>query len=381
MSLMAKPNILILENSIAVTGALKSILNSASALNEYFRFSFIIPRKSTTANYIRKYNFDSIEQLDFIELNKGLISIILYFPQLIINAIKFKKILNRQNIHLVHVNDLYNLIPAMSIVLGTKVPYICHIRFLPDRFPKILFTWWLRIHLRYAKQIIAVSGTLKSRLPSHQKINMIHDALPINIVSKPSIIKNTNKDHLVFLYLANFIHGKGQNYALEAFNAIHQSLPNWKLRFVGGNMGLAKNIRFFNNLRKQAENYGIEEKIEWTAFTDDVVSEYMLADIVLNFSDSESFSMTCLEALYYGVPLIATKSGGPQEILEEGETGLLVRTKAIDEMSEAMLKLASQKELRNAMSEKAKGNVRERFSYQKTSTLLMESYNKSIMQA
>ena len=37
-------------------------------------------------------------------------------------------------------------------------------------------------------------------------------------------------------------------------------------------------------------------------------------DMVLNFSEAESFSLTCLDALYYGVPLIATDCGGPAEL-------------------------------------------------------------------
>ena len=56
---------------------------------------------------------------------------------------------------------------------------------------------------------------------------------------------------------------------------------------------------------------------------------------MLNFSESESFSMTCLESLYYGTPLIATDSGGPAELFKHGESGHLVPNRDVQAMAKA----------------------------------------------
>lgn len=98
--------------------------------------------------------------------------------------------------------------------------------------------------------------------------------------------------------------GKGQDFALQSFAQVHETLPNWKLRLVGGDMGLKKNRDYIAKLKREAKRLNMERKIEWIAFTEDVELEYKQADIVLNFSESESFSITCLEALYFGRPLI-----------------------------------------------------------------------------
>jgi glycosyltransferase involved in cell wall biosynthesis len=371
---MNKPRILIIENSIAVTGALKAILKSAHDLRSDFDFFFIIPKNSQTKLIIEKAGF-AAEQFNMIEINKNFLTLLLYLPQLLINASKLKKTVSRLRIDLIHVNDLYNLIPPVAVCVGMRVPYISHVRFLPNRFPEILFSTWMKIHVRFANKIIAVSQSLKNSLPKHVKIVMIYDGFPFEKkLSAPVEKKNTH----TFLYLANFIRGKGQDHALAAFAQIHAKIPHWKLRFVGGDMGLPKNKDYLNELHQMAEKTGLTEKIEWAGFTEDVEREYRSADIVINFSESESFSMTCAEALYFGIPTIASDSGGPAEIIDHTETGLLVANRQLDHMSEGMLKLATDSELREFMKQNSIKAAQRKFSPEKTSAVLKELYTLSL---
>ena len=83
---------------------------------------------------------------------------------------------------------------------------------------------------------------------------------------------------------------------------------------------------------------------------------------MLNFSEGESFSMTCLEAAFYGTPVIATRCGGPEEIIEDGQTGILVPVKDIDAMQTAILKLAGDVSLRKRLAAAGKEYVRQKFS-------------------
>ena len=174
--------------------------------------------------------------------------------------------------------------------------------------------------------------------------------------------------------------GKGQDFALQSFAQVHETLPNWKLRLVGGDMGLKKNRDYMAKLKREAKRLNIERKIEWIAFTEDVELEYKQADIVLNFSESESFSITCLEALYFGRPLIATDCGGPAEIIDDDETGLLVPNRKVDAMAKAMLQLALDKKKRERMGAKARDVVKEKFSVEKTSFRLKEIYEQVLKQ-
>jgi L-malate glycosyltransferase len=378
---MKKPRILIIENSIDVTGALKSITRTAYDLKDHFDFQFVIPTGSRGRPWIEGKGFNNIHELPMKEISRRLSSLVLYIPFLLVNTFRLHKIVKHERIALIHVNDLYNLLPVVYTMFGGSRPYVCHIRFLPDKFPKVLFDFWLKLHLRHAKKIITVSHAVMKQLPNHPKITVIHNELPVEERYPEKIEPKTNKSTLTFLYLSNFMEGKGQNFALEAFAKIHKELPNWKLRFVGGDMGLIKNAAFRKALEERAKELGIFEKTEWIGFTEEVEREYKEADIVLNFSESESFSITCLEALYFGMPVIATDCGGPVEIIEHNNTGMLVENRNIGAMEKTMLELAKNGEMRRTIGQKARLSVRNKFSIEHTSYRMRKEYRIILNQA
>lgn len=377
--MFSKKRILIIENAIDVTGGLKSILSTCVPLSAQFEFIFVIPAHSHTSGEIKQHGFTVIE-LPIRELNKSLLSVIVYLPYLIINTVRIRRIIRNHNIDLVHVNDLYNLLPVMLRILGSKTPYVCHIRFMPDRFPAWLFNFWVRLHLRFADKIIVVSQSLMNRLPRNEKFELIYNELPLKDRYPHYVKEQTEAGTFRFLYLSNYIRGKGHDFALKAFAKIHLQIPEWTLHFVGGDMGLLKNSAFKEELKALAAELGILEKTTWEGFTEEVELEYKRADIVLNFSESESFSITCLEALYYARPLIASDCGGPADIINPMETGVLVENRNINKMSEAMLQLATNKVLRQTLASRAKESVMEKFSIDKTLYRLRNIYNAVVLE-
>jgi L-malate glycosyltransferase len=368
-----KPVILIIDNSIDVTGALKSIALSARELCDHFDYRFILPKDSRALPWLERQAF-VVYQLPMREIRKDFNAIVRYLPALVENSLRLKRIIKDEAVDLIHNNDLYNMLPVFLKIGGMRVPYICHIRFLPERFPKLLLRSWLRLHVRFASSIVAVSKVVLKQLPLHPKIMMIYDRLPMEEhCAAPNA--DTSK---TFLYLSNFMEGKGQDHAIRAFALVHQQLPDWKIRFVGSDMGLPKNKAYASGLRDLAKRLGVSEKIEWCGFTEDVEMEYKHADIVLNFSESESFSMTCAETLFYGRPLIATDCGGPSEIVSHGESGIIVGNREITQMSEAMTKLASNDALRRKLSMNGRAMVRDKFNYQETSHKLLQVYSQAL---
>jgi L-malate glycosyltransferase len=376
---MKKPTILIIENSIDVTGALKSITRTAFDLRDQFDFMFIIPQHSKGRFWIEGKGFNCIYELPMREISRRFSSLLLYAPYLLINAYRLNKIVRQHGISIIHVNDLYNLLPVAIRLFGSAKPYVCHIRFLPDKFPGWLFNFWLKLHLKYAKRIIAVSNSVLKQIPEHPKLTLIYNELPVEERYPDLVNPEPNKSTYTFLYLSNFIRGKGQNYGLEAFARIHNDLPYWKLRFVGGDMGLEKNRNFRRELQHNAEKLGILEKTEWVGFTEAVELEYKKADIVLNFSESESFSITCLEALFFGRPVIATDCGGPAEIIDDGISGYLVPNRKIESMAEAMKTLATRKMNLIEMGLHGREIVKSRFSIENTSYRLLQYYKEVLI--
>jgi glycosyltransferase involved in cell wall biosynthesis len=366
---MKKPVVLIIENSTHITGALKSIVRTSEDLNEYYKFVFVLPRHSQARTWVESKGFH-VHELPMIELSRRPRSLLMYFPVLLWNTFRLRKIIRKERASIVHNNDLYNLLPVTLAFMGMKIPYINHIRFLPEKFPAWLFNYWLRLHIKYAHAIICVSGHLRKQLPALDKIKMIYNELPATEKHEKSLPAGNT-----ILYLSNVIRGKGQNFAIKAFAKIAPLHPSWKLRFVGGDMGMEKNKKFKEELKAAIQYYQIESQIEWSDFSDDVESEYKKAAFAINFSESESFSITCLEAQFFGCPIIATRSGGPAEIIVDGQTGFLVPVGDIKTMVEAMQKLIDDHPLRVTFAAHGKVHVREKFSVQNTSYQLKTQYD------
>jgi glycosyltransferase involved in cell wall biosynthesis len=84
-------------------------------------------------------------------------------------------------------------------------------------------------------------------------------------------------------------------------------------------------------------------------------------DIFVLSSRTEGFSIACIEAMACGVPVVATRSGGPQHILDE-HTGILVPPDRPEELADAVEQLAHDPTLRERLAVAGPTRVRERFS-------------------
>ncbi|MEM6843694.1 MAG: glycosyltransferase family 4 protein [Bacteroidota bacterium] len=371
-----KPTVLIIENSIDTTGAFNSIFNYARYAQAEYHFLFVLPHKSQLLKRVRQSGFE-VETLPFREISKNSVNLLLYFPTLLINAIRLKKIAQERQASIVHVNDFYNLVGVMTKAIGGKFTLLTHVRFMPNRFPPLLVKFWMKLNLVYSTYIICVSKAVKQCLSDHSKLRVIYDSLA-SFPSEFVFREHAEDGRIKLLYLAHYIPGKGQDIALEAFVNAYQQNPKLRFRFVGGDMGLEKNKQYKEYLEQRAKALEIYPVIEFNGATSNVAEELKQTDIFLNFSESESFSMTCLEALASGVPLVATDSGGPAELFEHGMSGYLVPNRDAEAGTKAILLLAEDKRIRKRFSQNGISYVRCKFSTENTVGKLTNLYAKIV---
>lgn len=371
-----KRRVLILENAIDVTGGLKSVLNSSTRLQDDFEFTIALPVRSRCFSFVQAYHIRAIE-FPFYELSKNILSWIFYFPVLLRNTIKLKRLVTQLKIDLIIANDFYNLLPCSLRLVGGTVPFVCFVRFLPDRFPKILVKFWTFLNAKYSARIIAVSEAVKKQIRSGREVEVVYDGVVNSVDTSPEADEPITLSPTI-LYLSNLIEGKGQQYALESFKPLAKKYPEWRLRFVGGDMGLKKNKAYAAYLVNRAAELNIREQVEWKPFQENVQKEYCAASIVLNFSDSESFSLTCLEAMTAGRPVIATNSGGPDEIIDTMQNGILVPVGDVTAMTGAMDLLIANPEMREKIGKAARDHVLSKFASRNTCDQLRAIYLNSM---
>lgn len=94
----------------------------------------------------------------------------------------------------------------------------------------------------------------------------------------------------------------------------------------------------------------------------DVEDYLQAADLGLITSDSESFCMSILEAMFFECPSVATHVGGIPEVVENGVTGLIVPPGDAEQLSSAVEKLIQNLDLRKSLGRAAKQQAQEKFS-------------------
>lgn len=363
-------NILIIDNSIAFTGAFKCALNEAELLSGNHRFIFVLPKHSTLVKTLEEKGIKA-HQLPMLEIKRSIPVLLLYPFMLLRNTIALRKIVKAEQVEIVQVNDFYNMLGVMLKAFGYKGRLLTYVRFLPSVMPGALRNLWIKFGLKYSDKMVAVSDAVLKQLPANPKAIRIYD--PVQLTERQVQKTYGTKDTISVLYLSNYIRGKGQDDAVEAFATAYSVNKNLRLTFMGGDMGLEKNIAFRASLEARVNELGLSDVVIFAPFNPDVENAIKSADIVLNFSEAESFSMTCLEAAYYGTALIATRCGGPEEIIDNGNTGITVPVKDAGAMADAILQLANNAALRNQYAIAGRQYVINKFS--------IDGYKKTIQQA
>lgn len=354
-------NILIIDSSNGITGAFKCALNEALLLSDDHRFVFVVPKNSTNIPLLKENGFTAYT-FPLKELGKSVKAVSMYPFYLIGNITRLKTIVAKEKIDVVQVNDFYNLLGAGLKMSGAKTKLFTYVRFLPSSLPRSLKNLWAKTAQQYSDKVIAVSDAVLQQLPSHPNTIRIYDPA---ILEEKLPARSTSQEGITFLYLANFTRGKGQEHALAAFKKVYESNKNIRLKYVGGFLGLEKNKLFKEELQHEVQRMNLDDVVSFHEFDSNVEQLLKNSEVLLNFSEAESFSMTCLEASYYGIPVIATKCGGPEEIIVHEETGLLVEKKNVEAMVNAMWRLASDRAMRERLGSAARNYVREKFSKQR----------------
>ena len=171
--------------------------------------------------------------------------------------------------------------------------------------------------------------------------NSVHHQFFNSQLSSPSTKPFT------FINVGNIEHNKGTDLLLKSFaKCFRNSDVNLKL------IGTGPNIKMYQHL---ADQLGIEKQVYFLGKKgrEEIIRELQRTHVFISTSRVETFGVAIVEALAMGLPVISTKSGGPEFILREKYLGLLTEVDHLESISQAMVKVKneydtySQKDIRN----------------------------------
>ena len=120
---------------------------------------------------------------------------------------------------------------------------------------------------------------------------------------------------------------------------------------------------FKAELRQKIGALGLEGRITWHGYVCDTDAIFQSLDVVTTPSVTEDPApLAACEAGSRGLPVVATRRGGLPEIVEEGVTGFVVEAQRPDQLADRLERLIRDPALRQAMGERARVRISERFS-------------------
>jgi phosphatidylinositol alpha-1,6-mannosyltransferase len=207
----------------------------------------------------------------------------------------------------------------------------------------------LRIIWRNSVFVTAISGEhqrLAAKTMPNLNIPIIYNGVDTKTFFPSE--KPLNSEVIKILCVGRLIERKGQHHLLRSFSdLLHKCNLQLKLILVGtGDMR--------ERLISLALNLGVEKHVEFKEFIDRerMPEVYRQADIFVLPSQNEGMSIALLEAMASGLPVIVTNTGGTEELVRQGENGLIVPWASEQTLTEALIKLASDGHLRKSMGRK-----------------------------
>ena len=285
---------------------------------------------------------------------------------------KLLDIIKEQSINIVHSSTITVADGAIAAKIA-GIPHVWHIHgkytadynFLPLRMVYSFIE-------DFSDRIVSVSKSVKEIISRYifekEKIDVVYNGIDIEKFNSSNYLKSSiYKDypHLEGKKLVSLI---GRVYAVKGIDVyVDSAIKVLQKRDVVAFLivGPIGDQELLKIMGKKINNYGMSDKIIFTGFRDDIPSLLNDIDLVVCASFSEGFSYVVLESMASSKPVISTKCGGPEEIVLDGETGYLVNTGDVDELSKAILSIVDDEKKIITMGQAGREYILNKFSADK----------------
>ena len=281
--------------------------------------------------------------------------------------------------------DLIHSFFFWSIIYGRLLKRMGKVKTLIENREDTGFAWgrheyaWLRATRMIPDRVVCVSEAVREAVLEREKLDkqrvvVIHNGIdPPEQNSESGYIRQElglGEEHLVVGMVANYNRAvKGFAYMLDAIPAIVSEVPSARFLFVGGVEPL---------LKEKVKALEIGRFIFFAGYRKDINQCYEAMDLSVLTSLSEGLSITLLESMNHGLPVVATRVGGNPELVEDGKTGYLVPPKDAQALANRIVQLLRSEELRRRMGEEGRRCVESGFQMRDVAGKYQELY-KSVL--
>ena len=295
------------------------------------------------------------------------------------------RLIRLEDIAIVHTNTIHNLYGGAA-ARRAGVPHVWHIREIVWQSPALRR---LEIGLvrRWSTRIVVTSDAVAAMFDSPR-------GRPAQLVKVPNGIETdrfspgdgarvrrelaVEPDQPLVATICRLDAWKGVDVFLEAAAVVARSHPTARFAVVGG--PIIGQEAYAEALKRRASALGLDHCVRftgWRYLPQEMPDVHRALDIlVLASIEPEPFGLVLLEAMATGKPVIATRPGGPAEIVEDGITGCLVPPRDAPAMAAAVRRLLDHPDEARAMGNAGRRRVIEHFGVEQYVNGIEEIYDE-----
>lgn len=228
-----------------------------------------------------------------------------------------------------------------------------------------------KLSIKLSTQIVSISKNVTEVLTNldgapESKIRLVHHGFDLQKIKRdhPDIVEKLSKKYNasnktpVIGVVSRYMHWKGIQYIIPAFEQLLKKHPDALLMLVGSGSG-----DHANPIKEMLKSLPSGSYCE-TGFVNEFYAIYKLFSVFVHVPishDLEAFGQIYVEALAAGIPSVVTRSGIAKEFMIDQENCLFVDFKNADEITEGVDKILSQSDLRNRLIKNGKKSVEGKF--------------------
>lgn len=230
-----------------------------------------------------------------------------------------------------------------------------------------------------ARRVVFVSDMLRDALASRlrlpaAKYSVICNGVDVDRICTASpapLRKDLDLPPDAFLIgaIGNVRPPKAYDVLLKAARIAIDQAPKFRFIVAGDT-----STPLYRELHELRTRLGLDRHFHFLGFRADTAEVLRALDAYVLSSTTEGFSIACCEAMAAGVPVVATRSGGPEQILDGGRCGLLARPEDPHALAAALLRMANSPDDRRSLSSAAMQRVRANYSV----SIMIDAYRELI---
>lgn len=287
----------------------------------------------------------------------------------------------------VHANSLKAGVYGTSAARLAGIPAVWHVRdrIATDYLPRPAVV--LVRALTRVLPTVVVTNSETTRLTLPRRVNSVVVPSPISSPagsgrpeSAPAERPADDATPFEAVMVGRLAAWKGQDVFLRAFARAFPDGPE-TARIVGGALFGADELAYAESLEALARELGLAERVVFRGHRDDVGAELREAGCLVHASlTPEPFGQVVLEGMAAGLPVIASRGGGPAEIITDGADGLLFTPGSEAELAERLQLVAGDPALRARLGDAGRARARE-FAPERAGERMIAAYALALTSA